>query len=446
MRKEGYEVDEAPDGPTAMKKINSISYDAVVMDIRMPGMSGLETFARIHADHAKLPVIIATAFGTTETAIEAMRLGAYEYVLKPFDVGELKRIVASAVEDSRLVRDIVRLPSEPRDGSGAARIIGSSPAMQEVYKLVGKVSRSDSTVLITGPSGSGKELVARAIFNYSHRRDKPFQAVNCAALPGELLESELFGSERGAFTGAYDTRLGRFERCDGGTLFLDEIGDMPLLMQTKILRVLQERSFERVGGTKTISVDVRLIAATNQDLDTLVAAGKFREDLFYRLRVVQIRIPPLNERRTDIPELVDYFIRRYNRGAAQPIEGITEEAKEFLCVQPWPGNVRELQNAVERAAVLCPGQVLRIEDFSFLTGEDAARQQASDRDLSEMAEALLALASKEPGLELIPEMERLLIEAALHKTGGNQVRAAKLLGISRNTLRNRIAKFGLGSG
>lgn len=444
MRKEGYEIDEAPDGLTAIEMVEKNDYDAVVMDIRMPQMSGLEAFTRIHKRYPKLPVIIATAYGTTETAIEAMSLGAFDYVLKPFDVKGLKRIIASAVENSRLIKDKVRLPDAPSDGSGTARIVGSSPAMQEVYKLIGKVSRTDATVLITGPSGSGKELVARAIFNYSPRRDKPFHAVNCAALPEKLLESELFGHEKGAFTGAHETRLGRFERCDGGTLFLDEIGDMPLLMQTKILRVLQEQSFERVGGTRTIHVDVRIVAATNQNLEELVATGQFREDLYYRLRVVHISLPPVNERRSDIPGLVDYFIRRFNRSTEQKIEGITEEAMGFLCDHPWPGNVRELQNAVERAMVLNPGGVLRIGDFSFLeAGEQPRLHAPSEDDLVDFASRLMQRALQDPSIELIPAMERILIERALGETGGNQVKAAKLLGISRNTLRNRIERFGI---
>ena len=443
MRKEGYEVEEAPDGPSAIDAVSDRNFDAVVMDIRMPGMSGLEAFTHIHSEHPKLPVIITTAYGSTETAIEAMRLGAYDYVLKPFDVHELKRIIASAVDDSRLMRETVRLPDEPRDGSGGVRIIGSSPAMQEVYKLIGKVSRSDTTVLITGPSGSGKELVARAIYRYSHRRDQPFQAVNCAALPEQLLESELFGHEKGAFTGAHETKLGRFERCNKGTLFLDEIGDMPLPMQTKILRVLQEQSFERVGGTRTIKVDVRLIAATNKNLTEFVENGSFRDDLYYRLGVIQIFLPPLNKRRSDIPELIDYFIRRLRLESGQNIEGITKEAVDFLARQPWDGNVRELQNAIQRAMVLCPAQVLRIEDFAFLSSGVSERQEVLVDDLTDFAAKLLDKADREPGIQLIPNMERLLIEGALRKTDGNQVQAAKLLGISRNTLRNRIGKFKL---
>lgn len=443
MKQEGHRTEEAPDGSAAVEMIKSGTYDAVVMDIRMPGMSGLDAFEVIHKEHPKLPVIIATAFGTTETAIEAMRLGAYDYILKPFNLEELKRIIASAIEDSRLMRDVVRLPSEPKDGSGAARIVGSSHAMQEVYKLIGKVSRSDTTVLITGPSGSGKELVARAIFHYSSRKDKPFHAVNCAGLPEQLLESELFGHEKGSFTGAYETRLGRFERCNGGTLFLDEIGDMPLVMQAKILRVLQEQSFERVGGRRTIKIDVRLIAATNRALEELVGEGLFREDLYYRLRVVNISIPPLVERGSDIPELVDYFIRRFNIERDQPVEGITKEALELLEKRQWPGNIRELENTIRRALVLTPGQVLRIEDFDFLSEEQKPVRQAYDAELKAMAESLVARAAGEHGLELVPEMERVLIDAALRETGGNQVQAAKLLGISRNTLRSRMDKYKL---
>ncbi len=444
MRKEGYEVEEASDGPPAIRMVEEAHYDAIIMDIRMPRMSGLEAISLIHERHPRLPVIIATAYGTTETAIEAMRLGAYDYVLKPFDINELKLVIASAVEDSSLMRDLVHLPDEPPGDAGELRIIGSSAAMQEVYKLIGKVSRSDiATVLITGPTGCGKELVGRAIYTYSTRRDKPFQAVNCAALPDNLLESELFGHEKGAFTGAIKTKLGRFERCHGGTIFLDEIGDMSLLTQTKILRVLQEKSFERLGGTETITVDVRVIAATNKNLEKLIEGGGFREDLFYRLSVVHITIPPLNKRPSDIPELINYFIQKYNRDRQQPLEGITDRAHAFLAAQPWPGNVRELENAIQRAMVLCPGQVLRTEDFSFLQSPDSVIARPAGDDIENLAERLLQQARKKPGMQLVPEMERLLIETALRETGGNQVKAARLLGISRNTLRNRIEKFGL---
>ena len=441
MKQEGYEIDEAPDGISATKMVAAHDYDVVVMDIRMPGMTGLEAFKIMQEQKPALPVIITTAYGTTETAIETMRLGAYDYVLKPMELPELKRIIATAIEDSRLVKGSVRLPSEPSDGSGDPRIVGSSPPMQEVYKLIGKVSRDDTTVLITGPSGSGKELVARAIYNYSARKDKPFQAVNCAALPDQLLESELFGHEKGAFTGAHKTKIGRFERCDTGTLFLDELGDMSLMMQAKVLRVLQEQSFERVGGTSTIDVDVRILGATNRDLEALVKNEAFREDLYYRLGVVHIRIPPLCERRSDIPELVEYFIRRFNRKRSQSIDGVTEDALEFLKRQPWQGNVRELQNAVQRAMVLCPVSVLREEDFSFLAESEDTSDESGQNDIDTLAKKLIMQQNENSGMALMAEMEKVLIKNALEATDGNQVKAAKLLGMNRNTLHSKIKKY-----
>ena len=444
MKKEGYEILEAPDGPTAIEVVDRDHVDLVVMDIRMPGMTGLEAFEIIHQRHPKLPVIIATAYGTTDTAIKTMHLGAYDYVLKPMELQELKRIIASAIEDSRLARNAVQLPGGPEEEDyDGTRIVGSSPAMQSVYKLIGKVSRDNSNVLITGPSGSGKELVARAIFNYSHRADNLFQAVNCAALPEHLLESELFGHEKGAFTGAHKTKLGRFERCHGGTLFLDEIGDMPLLMQAKVLRIIQEQSFERVGGTKTINVDVRLIAATNRDLRKMVQQGDFREDLYYRLQVVHIPIPPLDKRKSDIPEMVDYFLRKFNKSKETAIEGVTEEALTFLVNRNWPGNVRELQNSIQRAMVLCPTQVLREEDFSFLSSPADKGAEAAARKLKELTSQLIHLARDNQWEGFLGELEGRLIEAAMEETGGNQVQAAKLLGMNRNTLYSRLKKMGL---
>lgn len=444
MKKEGYEILEAHDGPTAITTVDQNKIDLVVMDIRMPGMTGLEAFEIIHQRHPKLPVIIATAYGTTDTAIKTMHLGAYDYVLKPMDLQELKRIIASAIDDSRLARNAVQLPGSPDEDNGdGTRIVGSSPAMQEVYKLIGKVSRDNTNVLITGPSGSGKELVARAIFNYSHRQDNLFQAVNCAALPEHLLESELFGHEKGAFTGAHKTKLGRFERCHGGTLFLDEIGDMPLLMQAKVLRVIQEQSFERVGGTKTINVDVRLIAATNRHLGEMVEAGDFREDLYYRLQVVHISLPPLDNRKSDIPELVDYFLRKFNKSKDSVTEGVTEEALGFLVNRNWPGNVRELQNAIQRAMVLSPTQILREEDFSFLSAPADTGEAAAARKLHDLTSQLVRLAKDNSLDGFMGQVEALLIQAAMEETGGNQVQAAKLLGLNRNTLYSRLKKMGV---
>jgi two-component system nitrogen regulation response regulator GlnG len=431
------------------------------MDVRMGGITGLETLRRIRQEDSKLPVIMMTAYGTTQTAIEAMKLGAYDYLLKPFDVPKLQEIVRSALKAARAMRQVVSyqplLESEDYD----IGIVGRSSKMQEVFKLIGQLAEADATCLITGESGTGKELVARAIYNHSLRSNQPFLAINCAAIPENLLESELFGHEKGAFTGASTQRIGKFEQCDQGTLFLDEIGDMSVPTQTKILRVLQSGSFERVGGNKSVSVNVRIIAATNKPLDQAVADREFREDLFYRLNVVQIPMPPLRERTDDIKLLVNYFLTKHAQESGQSPKSILPDVITAFESYPWPGNVRELENVVQRALVVTKGDTIILSDIptsiteaqipassATATGDPVASIKtdsetgASDApDLAALARKLFAWARSSSELKIIPAIERELIIQALSETGGNQVQAAKLLGITRATLRKRVEKF-----
>ena len=443
----------AASGEEGLKLIPQVKPDLVIMDVRMGGISGMETLRRLRASDAKLPVIMMTAYGTTQTAIEAMKLGAYDYLLKPFDVPKLKQIVLGALKAARDMKQVVSyqplLESEDYD----LGIVGRSEGMQNVFKLIGQLSASNATALITGESGTGKELVARAIYHHSERADQSFLAINCAAIPENLLESELFGHERGAFTGASAQRIGKFEQCNRGTIFLDEIGDMTPATQTKILRVLQSGTFERVGGNQPIKVDVRVIAATNKPLEEAVANKQFREDLFYRLNVVRIHLPPLRERREDVRLLVNYFLKKL---AAKP-KPISPDALRALEDYHWPGNVRELENVMQRALVVAKGEAILPVDLpgEISGGPDRGeRRRAGDSapypnapaqppvgDVPSLAQALFRWARKESKLKIIPAVERELIIEALKETGGNQVQAAKILGITRATLRKRIDKF-----
>ena len=448
-------VEGADSGEEGLRAIAELKPDVVITDVRMGGMTGLETLARIRAEDAKLPVIMMTAYGTTQTAIEAMKLGAFDYLLKPFDVPKLKEVVAKALEASRAMKQVVSyeplLESEDYD----IGIVGRSAPMQEVFKLIGQLAGSNATALITGESGTGKELVARAIYSHSLRGDKPFLAINCAAIPENLLESELFGHEKGAFTGANTQRVGKFEQCNGGTIFLDEIGDMTLPTQTKILRVLQSGTFERVGGNEPVKVDVRVIAATNKPLEEAVADKEFREDLFYRLNVVRLRLPPLRERADDIPLLVNYFLRKFANELGKPVTSIQSEALTALRVHTWPGNVRELENVIQRAFVVCKGEALLLSDLpgEIVSGgavppvETPAGTTAptvtAGADIESLARELFRHARADQELAILPAVERELITCALRETGGNQVQAAKLLGITRATLRKRVEKFGI---
>jgi two-component system nitrogen regulation response regulator GlnG len=396
---------------------------------------------------AKQLVIMMTAFGTTQTAIEAMKLGAYDYLLKPFDVPKLQQIVFDALKAARDMKQVVSyqplLDSEDYD----LGIVGRSEAMQQVYKLIGQLAASDATALITGESGTGKELVARAIYHHSKRSEQPFLAINCAAIPENLLESELFGHERGAFTGAVTQRIGKFEQCDRGTIFLDEIGDMSLGTQTRMLRVLQSGTFERVGGNNSIKVDVRVIAATNKPLEEAVAAKEFREDLFYRLNVVRIHLPSLRERREDIPLLANYFLKKFS-GKNGGRKSIAAAAMKALENYNWPGNVRELENIIQRATVVAKGNVILPHDFpSEILGKVGVQTSVCPPpnklklELQPLTRQLFDWAKANSKLKLIPAVERELIIQALLETKGNQVQAAKLLGITRATLRKRIEKF-----
>ncbi len=357
------ELAAASSGEEGLKLIAKVKPDLVIMDVRMGGMNGLETLRRIRETNEKLPVIMMTAYGTTQMAIEAMKLGAYDYLLKPFDVPKLKQIIGAALKAARDMKQVVSyqplLESEDYD----LGIVGRSEAMQNVFKLIGQLAGSDATALITGESGTGKELVARAIYHHSRRNGRSFLAINCAAIPENLLESELFGHEKGAFTGANSQRIGKFEQCDQGTIFLDEIGDMSLATQTKILRVLQSGTFERVGGNQPIRADVRVIAATNKALEQAVAAKQFREDLFYRLNVVRIQIPPVRERREDIRLLVNYFLKKFAQAQNQRPKSISPEVIRILEQYHWPGNVRELENVIQRAIVVAKGDAILLNDL-----------------------------------------------------------------------------------
>jgi nitrogen regulation protein NR(I) len=447
----------AASGEEGLKLVPRLKPDLVIMDIRMGGINGLETLRRLRQLDAKLPVIMMTAYGTTQTAIEAMKLGAFDYLLKPFDVPKLKQIVAGALKAARDMRQVVSYQPLLECEDYEQGIIGRSDAMQTVFKTIGQLANSDATVLITGESGTGKELVARAIYHHSRRSEKPFLAINCAAIPETLLESELFGHEKGSFTGASAQRIGKFEQCNGGTVFLDEIGDMSPATQTKILRVLQSGTFERVGGNQVIRVDIRIVAATNIPLEQAVAARRFREDLFYRLNVVRIQLPPLRERRQDIPLLVNYFLRKHAHRAAHPPQSVSSEVLAAFDAYPWPGNVRELENVVQRAGVLAKSDLLVLTDLPpELQGHEAPTVQpvtapsaaqpvasaaTSSKDPAELARALFVWARSDSSRRIIPTVERELIIQAMTETGGNQVQAARLLGITRATLRKRLEKY-----
>lgn len=452
------ELTTASSGEEGLKLIPKVKPDLVIMDIRMGGMNGLETLRKIREIDSKLLVILMTAYGTTQTTIEAMKLGAYDYLLKPFDIPKLKEIVFNALKAAHDMRQVVSYQPLLESEDYELGIVGRSDVMQQVFKLIGQVAATDATALITGESGTGKELVARAIYHHSQRSEKPFLAINCAAIPEQLLESELFGHERGAFTGATLQRVGKFEQCNGGTIFLDEIGDMTPATQTKILRVLQSGTFERVGGNTPIRVDVRVIAATNKPLEEAVAARQFREDLFYRLNVVRIPMPPLRERREDVRLLVNYFLKKFARDQKSAPKSVSTSVIKTLEQYHWPGNVRELENVVRRALVVSKGDAILLSELppeiatqsgtaanvsSSSTAPLAAAVDGSGNDAVGLARRLFQWARKDPKLKIIPTVERELVIQALKETSGNQVQAAKMLGITRATLRKRIEKFGI---
>ena len=448
------ELATAASGEEGLKVIPKFKPDLVLMDVRMTGMTGLETLRKIRASEPKLLVILMTAYGTTQTAIEAMKLGAYDYLLKPFDIPKFKEIVGNALKAANDMKQVVSYQPLLESEDYELGIIGRSSAMQQVFKLIGQVAASDATALVTGESGTGKELVARAIYHHSDRSAQPFLAVNCAAIPEQLLESELFGHEKGSFTGATTQRIGKFEQCNKGTIFLDEIGDMTPTTQTKILRVLQNGTCERVGGNQPIHVDVRVIAATNKPLEAAVAAKQFREDLFYRLNVVRIHIPPLRDRRDDIPLLVNYFIEKMARELQRAPKSVATSVIKTLEKYHWPGNVRELENAIRRAHVMAKSDAILTSDLppeisgAGSSGVPAPSAgdivgEATATDAAALARQLFQWAKRDPKLKIIPAVERELVIQALKETNNNQVHAAKMLGITRATLRKRIDKFGI---
>ncbi|MBI4637649.1 MAG: sigma-54-dependent Fis family transcriptional regulator [Candidatus Rokubacteria bacterium] len=423
-----YEVLDAADGPAALDIVRASQVDLVLLDIRLPEMDGIEVLERIKAIDEGVEVVLVTAVKTVRTAVAAMKLGAFDYLTKPFDEDELLSLVRRALEKRSLEREVAFLRSELARTRDTQEIVGKHPEMQKLYRRIAQVARTPATVLITGESGTGKELIARAIHRQGPRRDKPFVAVNPAALAEALVESELFGHEKGAFTGAYQRKLGKFELAHGGTLFLDEIASLRAEVQAKLLRVLQEREIERVGGTRSVKIDVRIIAATNVDLKQAVSAQTFREDLYYRLNVVPITMPPLRDRRDDIPLLVDHFIRRYNDEFVKRIEGLTPEALAALREYPWPGNVRELQNIIERSVVLVDGPLIGLNDLPVDVLLPDHRTKVQDA---------VALPLKEASAEF----ERQIVLRVLERVRWNQSEAARILGVHRNSLKLKLARW-----
>jgi two-component system, NtrC family, response regulator AtoC len=425
-----------------LARLSAVQPDVVILDIHLPDASGLDTFEQVRRVDARLPVVLITGHGTTDLAIEAIKRGAYDYLLKPLELAQLRNLVTRAAETRRLMTVPAVMPEVEPAPDRADVLLGRCPAMQEIYKAIGRVARQDVAVLLLGESGTGKELVARAIYQHSKRGSLPFLAINCAAIPESLLESELFGHEKGAFTGADRQRVGKFEQCTGGTVFLDEIGDMTPLTQVKLLRFLQDQTFERVGGNQTIRTDVRVIAATNANLEEMVAESRFRQDLYFRLNVFPIRLPPLRERGEDLPLLIEYFTRRFGVELERPVQAIAPEALEILTRYPWPGNVRELQSVVKQAILHMKGGVLTPEalpagvEVSPARGAGHSPESAFDWDT--FVRDAIEAGSDNLYAEALTLMEREVLIRVLRHTRGNQVQTARILGITRGSLRNKI--------
>jgi len=434
LQREGYRVDEADNGVTALEKVNHNSYDLIISDIQMPQLTGIELLRELRRREIDVTVLMVTAFSSTEEAVEAMKLGAYDYITKPFKNDEIRLVIKNALERTQLQEENRKLKKELGERFSFKQLIGNSPAMKDMIALLERAAPSQVSVLICGESGTGKELVARALHVNSPRKEKAFVPINCGAIPENLLESELFGHEKGAFTGAARRKEGLFEAAEGGTLFLDEIGELPMAMQVKLLRVLQEREFRRVGGTKDLPLDIRLLAATNRDLEEAVQGGTFREDLYYRLNVIQVDLPPLRNRTTDIPPLMDYFYRKRSGQGHLPI---AEAAMKCLLEYSWPGNIRELENFIERAYVIGGGKEITPELLppqmkKKLTGACAALEELP-----------------EEGFELekwLEDMERSVLLKALEQAGGVRTKAAEILGISFRSIRYRLAKLEINDG
>jgi two-component system nitrogen regulation response regulator GlnG len=445
-----YEVHVAGTGASGVETVRATTPDVVLLDIRLPDTSGLAVFERIRAIDARIPVIFVTMAKTADTAIEAMKRGAFDYLYKPLDLDELKRVVGTALDVARRMRSTVRLhhsAPEEADGGVDGAIFGGAPAMREIYKAIGRVAAQEVTVLITGESGTGKELVARAIYQHSARAQAPFFALNCAAIPDHLLESELFGHEKGAFTGADRRRIGKFEQYSGGTILLDEIGDMPLQLQAKILRVLQEQTFERVGGTETLRSDVRVLASTHRDLRAWSAEEKFRSDLYYRLSVFTIELPPLRDRGADLGLLVRHYVSLFSRALQRDVREIAPETLDRLSAHPWPGNIRELQSVIKQALLRASGTVLLpsfLPQLDERDGASAANHAASTAfDLDAFICGQLSPHATDLYAETHRQVDRLLFVRTLEFTKGNQQAAARLLGIARQTMRAKLRALGL---
>jgi two-component system response regulator PilR (NtrC family) len=432
LKKEGHAVTVAANGAEALATIEKELFDLVITDVKMPGLGGIDVLKAVKAVSPSTIVLMMTAFASTDSAVEAMREGAYDYLTKPFKIDEVKLLVKNALEKKQLVAENTRLKQEAHDRATFAQIIGHSEKLTKVIELIHKVADTTSNVLIFGESGTGKELVARAIHYNSRRRDRPFVTVNCSALPEPLLESELFGHMKGSFTGAINNKEGLFELANEGTIFLDEIGETPLGIQVKLLRVLQEREFRRVGGTRDLKIDVRIVAATNRDLEKAIAEGRFREDLYYRLDVIPIRLPPLRERPEDIPLLVEAFLDKFNRELGKAITRVLPTAIDLLCTQEWRGNVRELENVIERAVALASSDTLGPEHFRDCL------PRASAETIS------MALPTDGVDLEgLIGTIEKDLLTRALQRTNGVKKDAATLLGLNFRSFRYRLQKYGI---
>jgi len=444
LQDEGYAVTVSGRGDQGLNEARENSCDLVITDLKLPGLSGMELIARLHSAKPKLPIIMMTAHGTTETAIEAMKLGACDYLVKPFEADELLDLAASAVASSRRMSETVEI-GEARSAQRA--IIGKSRIMQNIYKEIGRVAATPVTVLIRGTTGTGKELIARAIYQHSDRADKPFIAVNCAAIPETLLESELFGHERGSFTGAHSRRIGRFEQAEGGTIFLDEIGDLSANTQAKLLRVLQEKCFQRVGGDELIPIDVRVLAATHRDLESAIQEKEFREDLFYRLSVVTIALPPLSERTEDIPDLVKFFIQRYAKDLAVENPSIQPEAIALLQSQKWSGNVRELENVIRRAMLLARPFAVGLEHVRQVLATTqkplSTSSQTHSAYISDLLERVQRGDEESAYSKMIADMEPELFSQAIQLAQGNQAKAARWLGITRLKMREKLIQYGL---
>ncbi len=442
MFEDEYRILTAEDGESGLNVLETsfIGVDVVFCDVKMPGIGGIETLKKIKEINKNIPVVLMTAFGDSDTAINAMKEGAFDYILKPFDNNELKEIIKKAITSLEIQQEAVICSGEENPHK-VEIIMGKSKAILDVCKMIGQVASTDFLVLLSGESGVGKEIVARAIYNYSERKGRPFLAVNCAALPEGVIEAELFGCEKGAFTGAEKMRIGRFEQCDGGTIFLDEIGDMSLPIQAKMLRILHDGTFERVGSNETIKTDVRVIAATNKDLQNEVNNERFREDLFHRLNVFSIYIRPLRERKEDVPILSEYFISRAALKAKREIRGILPEAIDILVSYNWPGNVRELENVIKRAVIIAKGDIIGVNDIEF-------NHKPNKKELSTVIKGLIESATTDDTTthifhSVVSDTERTMIKEALKKTKGNQLHASELLGISRVTLRKKMQDYNI---